>query len=121
MSTEAAPHQRLSGDALRSHPHPIGGPKALMSPFALGLLYLAATELTGGACAADIPGVTLGPSEWPEGCLGYAINLVRPVLQGHRASLLYPMLGQSLVRRTSHSTDLPRPPSARLPTGARSA
>ena len=92
-----------------------------MSRFALALLYLAATELTGRAFAAEILGVTLGPNKWPEGCLGYAINLVRPVLQGHRASLLYPMLGQSLVSRISHSMDPPRPPSARLPTGGRAA
>ena len=88
-----------------------------MSPVARVLLYPTATELTGGACAAEIPGVTLGANEWPEGCLGYAINLVRPVLQGHRASLLYPMLGQSLVRRLSPSMLPFKPPSARLPTG----
>ena len=41
--------------------------------------------------------MTLGPNEWPEGCLGYAFNLVRPCLRGYRAQLLYPMLGQALV------------------------
>jgi len=43
----------------------------------------------------------LGAQEWPAGCLGYAFNLVRPVLQGHRADLLYPCLGSSMVRYLS--------------------
>lgn len=46
---------------------------------------------------AEIQGLVLGPNEWPGGCLGYAFNLVRPVLKGHRCSLLYPVLGQTLV------------------------
>lgn len=51
--------------------------------------------------AAELRNLVLGPHEWPGGCLGYAFNLVRPVLKGHRCSLLYPVLGQTLVRQTS--------------------
>lgn len=42
-------------------------------------------------------GARVGTNDWPEGCVGYAFNLVRPAMKGHRASLLYPMLGQTLV------------------------
>ncbi|KAK9843600.1 hypothetical protein WJX84_002029 [Apatococcus fuscideae] len=45
----------------------------------------------------DWSSVPLGPSDWPQGCLGYACNLVRPVIQGHRAAVLYPLLGSTLV------------------------
>lgn len=37
---------------------------------------------------------------WPEGCLGYSFNLVRPAVRGHRALLLHPMLQGSLVFET---------------------
>lgn len=52
--------------------------------------------LTGG-CPADWSSVPLGPSDWPLGCLGYVCNLVRPMVQGHRAAVLYPLLGSTLV------------------------
>jgi len=42
-------------------------------------------------------GLALEADAWPEGCLGYSFNLVRPVVRGHRALLLYPMLNGSLV------------------------
>ena len=51
--------------------------------------------MTGG-----VAGGSLGPSEWPQGCLGYAFNLVRPTRPGHRASLLYSLLGSVLVFET---------------------
>jgi hypothetical protein len=40
-----------------------------------------------------------GPAadEWPEGCLGYVVNLIRPARRGTRATLLYSQLGRSLV------------------------
>ncbi len=41
-----------------------------------------------------------GLLEWPPGCLGYAVNLVRPVLPGQRSSLLYSQLGRTLVFET---------------------
>ncbi|KXZ46758.1 hypothetical protein GPECTOR_41g723 [Gonium pectorale] len=43
-----------------------------------------------------------GPAadEWPPGCLGYAVNLVRPVIPGHRGSLFYSQLGRTLVFET---------------------
>ena len=51
-------------------------------------------------CAADWSAVPLGANDWPQGCVGYACNLVRPVAQGHRAQVLYPMLGSTLVFET---------------------
>lgn len=42
----------------------------------------------------------MGPNDWPEGCLGYAFNLVRPMQPGHRARLLYSLLGNVLVFET---------------------
>ena len=47
-----------------------------------------------------MPEGSLGPDNWPPGCLGYAFNLVRPVVAGHRALVLYPMLGATLVFET---------------------
>lgn len=37
---------------------------------------------------------------WPEGCLGYAFNLVRPKELGHRALLLHGVMGHTLVFET---------------------
>lgn len=45
-------------------------------------------------------GVNLAPQDWPQGCLGYAFNLVRPTKPGHRASLLYSLLGNVLLFET---------------------
>ena len=50
-----------------------------------------------GALGADVESA---PTAWPEGCLGYAFNLVRPKRAGHRACLLYNMLGHTIVFRT---------------------
>lgn len=47
--------------------------------------------------AGGMGGGNLGPGDWPQGCLGYAFNLVRPARPGHRASLLYSLLGNVLV------------------------
>ncbi len=56
-------------------------------------------------CAGD--GIA-GPKadQWPDGCLGYAYNLVRPVRPGQRAAVLYPLLSGTLVFEsldTAHS------------------
>ena len=69
-------------------------------------IWMSKFGLNCGCDAADGPSLVLGAQEWPAGCLGYAFNLVRPVLQGHRADLLYPCLGSSLVGQ-------PPPPPAR--------
>lgn len=45
-------------------------------------------------------GDSLGPNDWPVGCLGYAFNLVRPARPGHRGTLLYSLLGTVLVFET---------------------
>ncbi|KAL0055144.1 hypothetical protein WJX82_007626 [Trebouxia sp. C0006] len=45
-------------------------------------------------------GGNLAPQDWPQGCLGYAFNLVRPTKPGHRASLLYSLLGNVLLFET---------------------
>ena len=45
-------------------------------------------------CCTDTATLELGPSDWPQGCLGYAFNLVRPVQPGHRRRLLYAILSQ---------------------------
>ncbi|GIL94923.1 hypothetical protein Vretimale_1033 [Volvox reticuliferus] len=44
----------------------------------------------------------LGPAadEWPQGCVGYAVNLVRPVISGHRSTIFYSQLGRTLVFET---------------------
>lgn len=42
----------------------------------------------------------MAPQDWPQGCLGYAFNLVRPTKPGHRASLLYSLLGNVLLFET---------------------
>lgn len=42
----------------------------------------------------------MSATDWPCGCLGFAVNLVRPVHPGHRASVLTSMLGNTLVFET---------------------
>lgn len=39
----------------------------------------------------------MGATDWPQGCLGYAFNLVRPAHTGHRASILASLLSGTLV------------------------
>ena len=42
-------------------------------------------------------GLALGPDDWPEGCVNFAVNLVRPVQEGHRKKALYSVLSQTMV------------------------
>ncbi|KAF8056436.1 SMCHD1 [Scenedesmus sp. PABB004] len=42
----------------------------------------------------------LAAEEWPPGCLGYAVNLVRPALPGTRKGLMYAQMGRTLVFET---------------------
>ena len=49
------------------------------------------------AAPADPPSSTPSARDWPAGCAGYAVNLVRPVQAGHRAAILTAILGQTLV------------------------
>ena len=51
-------------------------------------------------CAGGSGGGNLAPQDWPQGCLGYAFNLVRPTKPGHRASLLYSLLGNVVLFET---------------------
>lgn len=39
----------------------------------------------------------MGPQDWPDGCINFAVNLVRPVQEGHRKNILYRVLGSGLV------------------------
>lgn len=39
----------------------------------------------------------MDPQKWPEGCINFAVNLVRPVQAGHRKNILFKVLGSSLV------------------------
>ena len=69
------------------------------------LLWYGTKRCSALNCAGD--GVA-GPKadQWPDGCLGYAYNLVRPVRPGHRAAVLYPLLSGTLVFEsldTAHS------------------
>ena len=57
-------------------------------------------QLDGLCSAGGSGGGNLAPQDWPHGCLGYAFNLVRPALPGHRAGLLYSLLGCVLVFET---------------------
>ena len=50
-----------------------------------------------GLLGADVES---DPTAWPQGCLGYVFNLVRPQEDGNRARLLYDMLGHTIVFRT---------------------
>ncbi|GBF97420.1 hypothetical protein Rsub_09586 [Raphidocelis subcapitata] len=42
-------------------------------------------------------GADLAVDAWPPGCLGFAVNLLRPAVRGHRATVMYAQLGRSLV------------------------
>ncbi len=50
--------------------------------------------------AAGMAGLELSASDWPDGCINYAVNLVRPVQQGHRKKVLYHVLNTGLVFET---------------------
>ena len=54
------------------------------------MMMLTGNQGEGGISATD----------WPAGCLGYALNLVRPKRPGQRASLVYNLLGSVLVFET---------------------
>lgn len=43
----------------------------------------------------------LGPTDWPQGCLGYVFNLIRPTQQGHRRQLMHSAFNQVLVSSCS--------------------
>jgi len=45
----------------------------------------------------------LQAEEWPPGCLGYAINLVRPAMKGIRGTILYSQIGRTLMFETLDS------------------
>jgi hypothetical protein len=45
----------------------------------------------------------LAADEWPAGCLGYAVNLVRPVVKGQRGTVLHSQIGRGLVFETMDS------------------
>ena len=47
--------------------------------------------------AAGTSGLAMGPNDWPEGCINFAVNLVRPVQEGHRRKALFSVLSQTLV------------------------
>lgn len=50
--------------------------------------------------AGDVREGELCSTDWPEGCLGYAFNLVRPTQSGLRAEVLYRLMGKTLVFTT---------------------
>ena len=50
----------------------------------------------------------LCPEDWPDGCINYAVNLVRPVQRGFRKKILYPMLLDGLVFETLDSAKVYR-------------
>lgn len=58
------------------------------------------TRALSGPNAKPPPRGKLGPDDWPQGCLGFLVNLVRPVQRGQRATVLWPMLGHTLVFET---------------------
>jgi hypothetical protein len=43
----------------------------------------------------DVGGLT--DKDWPRGSLGFLVNLIRPVHRGHRATVLYPIIGTTMV------------------------
>ncbi|KAI8466921.1 MAG: hypothetical protein J3K34DRAFT_524164 [Monoraphidium minutum] len=45
-------------------------------------------------------GTDLVCDEWPPGCLGFVVNLLRPAVAGHRKTVMYAQLGRSLVFET---------------------
>ena len=52
------------------------------------------------AAPADPPPGVPAARDWPAGCCGYAVNLVRPTRAGDRAGILYAVLGATLVFET---------------------
>ena len=57
-----------------------------------------------GASSEDLE---LGATDWPEGCLGYAFNLLRPTQPGHRRQLMFSAFGTQLVSALVRHLRLP--------------
>ena len=64
------------------------------SPLAMPLPHTAVISRTRAE------GLALSASDWPRGCLGYAVNLMRPVHTGHRATVIASLFGGVLVFET---------------------
>lgn len=56
------------------------------------------------ASKRNAPAGQPGATEWADGCLGYACNLVRPSVAGHRAALLYPLMSMLVFETLQHAT-----------------
>lgn len=44
------------------------------------------------------PGATLAADQWPPGCLGFAVNLMRPALPSTRNSLMFSQVSIGAVQ-----------------------
>lgn len=66
------------------------------------IIFIAPPPSTLADRAQSVVASGAGPAadEWPEGCLGYAVNLLRPAVPGHRAALFYSQLGRTLLFET---------------------
>lgn len=65
-------------------------------PIPMPLPHIRCLEANQG----KVPAGGLGVRDWPKGCLGWLVNLVRPVHKGHRPQVLGSMLGSTLVFET---------------------
>lgn len=69
-------------------------------PLPMPLPHMSALARMNERDAAGLAGEGPGAGDWPAGLCGYIVNLVRPQHRGHRASLLYSVLGSTLVFET---------------------
>lgn len=79
-------------------------------PLPVPLPHTKTLARAGSAGLRDLQG-------WPEGCLGYLFNLVRPQTHGARGGLLYGLLGPTLVFENLESAARYRELAVRLQAG----
>lgn len=53
--------------------------------------------MTAAAGRSPPAGATLAADQWPPGCLGFAVNLVRPALPNTRHSLMFSQVRPAAV------------------------
>lgn len=70
-------------------------------PVLLPLPHTGALAAMDAGRRANVPrGAGPAQDEWPAGCLGFAVNLVRPVVRGHRSTVFLSLLGRCVIFET---------------------
>lgn len=117
--SQALPYSALVGASMRGGGGGKRGATTMMEPEGIKSASQLAQQLTRCACSGSDPPLQIplphvrpishlmssgkqGPpdlslKEWPTGCLGFLVNLIRPVQKGLRETVFYPLFTNTLV------------------------